>query len=434
MTRKPLFVLVAACAALAARAVGAQGVFEPVPLKDQEQRLIEESQELNGYFERQSLLYTEPNALALVERVGRSVAPPPTDGYQQYRFFILRDPSPNAFALPNGHIYVHTGMLARLADTAQLAALLAHEVNHVAGHHSIVDFRSTNKKLVASMVLTGVFGGIGGLISTGLYTSMYGFNRELEQEADDRAVAAMLASPYDAHALPEIYEVLAQDYEGIRPRVPTIWSTHPQLEARAARTRGQVAAAPVGERNAEEFESVALPIRTMTIRDYIQDDYPRTAIALAEDLSARYPDKPELLALLGDAWIAMGPLTEFDEDELSNLQRSRNANRRLSRTRQERAAAALETAAGREALRANLTQARVVYERALVLDAEFAPAYRGLGEAAEGLGEPRIAAQAYVDYLRKDPEAADRAVILQKLRTLRDQLRAEETGNAATNR
>jgi predicted Zn-dependent protease len=284
------------------------------------------------------------------------------------------------------------------------------------------------------MVLTGVLGGLGGLISTGLYTSMYGFSRELEQEADDRAVAAMLASPYDAHALPEIYDILAKDYEGIRPRVPTIWSTHPQLEARAARTRGQVAAAPAGERGAEAFEAVALPIRRMTIRDYIQDDYPRTAIALAEDLSARYPEEPELLELLGDAWVAMGPLTELDEDELSNRERSRNASRRASRTRQERAAAALETPAGQAALRANLAQARVAYERALTLDAEFAPAYRGLGEVAEGLGEPRAAAQAYVDYLRKDPDVSDRAVILQRLRTLRDQLRTEETDNAATNR
>jgi predicted Zn-dependent protease len=427
-------VVLAVIGAFAAQAATAQGVFEPVALKDQEQRLIEESHELNGYFQRQSLLYTEPNALALVERVGRSVAPAPTDGYQQYRFFVLRDPSPNAFALPNGHIYVHTGMLARLSDTAQLAALLAHEVNHVAGHHSIVDFRATNKKVVASMVLTGVFGGLGGLISTGLYTSMYGFSRELEQESDDRAVAALLASPYDAHAVPEIYEILAKDYEGVRPRVATIWSTHPQLEARAARTRGQVAAAPVGERGAEAYDAVALPLRTMTIRDYIQDDYPRTAIALAEDLAARYPDEPELLGLLGDAWVAMGPLTEFDEEELSNRERARNASRRMSRTRQERASAALETPAGREALRANLAQARVVYERALALDADFAPAHRGLGEVAEGLGEPRAAAQAYVDYLRKDPDASDRAVMLQRLRVLRDQLRTEETGNAATNR
>ena len=282
MTRKPLprqlLARLAAGAALAVcMAAAGEGVYEPVPLKDKEHRLIEESNELNGYFARQSLLYTDPRIVELVAGIGLSLAPPPVDDYVHHRFFVLRDPSPNAFALPNGDVYMHTGMLARLADKAQLAAVLAHEVNHVAGHHSVLEFRSANKKLVASMVLTGVFGGLGGLISSGLYTSMYGFSRELEQEADDHAVAALLASPYEPRAIPEIYDILAKDYEGITPRVATIWSTHPQLEARAARTRGQVAGAPAGRRDAEEFDATVLSIRTMTIRDYIQDDYPRTA-------------------------------------------------------------------------------------------------------------------------------------------------------------
>ena len=436
MTRKPRYNLakrlLAAGAALCATVAYADGVYEPVPLKDQEQRLIEESRELNGYFERQSLLYNDPRVVELVAGVGRSLAPPPTDAYIQYRFFVLRDPSPNAFALPNGDIYLHTGMLARLTDTAQLAAILGHEVNHVAGHHGIVQFRSTNKKLVASMVLTGVFGGIGSVISTGLAASMYGFSRELEQEADDHAVGLLLASPYDVHALPEIYGVLARDYDGITPRMPTIWSTHPQLEARAARTREQVAAAPTGRRDTEQFEAVVFPLRTMTIRDYIQDDYPRTAMALATDLAGRYPEHPELVQLTGDAWAAMGALSEIEEEELSNRERSRNANRRLMRTRQEREAQLLETPEGQAALRENLGQARAAYQRALALDESFAPAYRGLGEVAERLDEPRVAAAAYVDYLRKAPDAADRAVIVQRLRTLRDQLRSEETSNAPT--
>ena len=439
MTRKPLnngaVARLAAGATLAVCGYAAgEGVYEPVPLKDQEQRLIEESRELNGYFARQSLLYTEPRTVELVAGVGKSLVPPPVDDYVEYRFFVLRDPSPNAFALPNGDVYMHTGMLARLTDTAQLAAILAHEVNHVAGHHSVVEFRSANKKIIASMVLSGVLGGLGGLISSGLYTSMYGFSRELEQEADDRAVGVMLASPYEPQALPEIYDTLAKDYEGITPRIATIWSTHPQLEARAARTRGQVAGAPAGRRDTEEFDALVLPIRAMTIRDYIQDDYPRTAIALAQNLSAHFPDETELLQLLGDAWVAMGPLTEFDEAELSNRERARNANRRVMRTRQERAAALLETPEGQAALRTNLGEARATYERVLALDANFAPAHRGLGDVAEQLGEPRAAAAAYVEYLRKAPDATDRPVILQRLRTLRDQLRTEETGDAATTR
>ena len=119
--------------------------------------------------------------------------------------------------------------------------------------------------------------------------------------------------------MPEIYGILARDYEGVTPRMPTIWSTHPQLEARAARTRGQVASAPAGRRDTEQFDAVVLPIRTLTIRDYIQDDYPRTAIALAEKLAARYPEQAELCscrsATRGRPWARA---REFDEEELSN--------------------------------------------------------------------------------------------------------------------
>jgi predicted Zn-dependent protease len=325
-------------------------------------------------------------------------------------------------------------MLARLTDTAQLAAILAHEINHVAGHHGVVDFRSTNKKIIASMVLTGVFGGFGSLISSGLYTSMFGFSRELEQEADDRAVELLAASPYDSSALPEIYEVLAKDYEGVRPRVSTLWSTHPQLEARSARTREQVAGAPSGRRDAEAFDAVVSPIRTMTIRDYIQDDYPRTAIALAEELAARHPDEIELIQLQGDAWALMGPRGEFDENDLSNRERRRNATQRMTRTRQEREAELLKTPEGQAALRVNLGRAREAYKRVLVLDANHAAAYRGLGEVAERLGEPRAAAQAYVEYLKKAPDAADRVVIVQRLRVLRDRLQTEESTDGSNSR
>jgi hypothetical protein len=170
----------------------------------------------------------------------------------------------------------------------------------------------------------------------------------------------------------------------------------------------------------------------MTIRDYIQDDYPRTAVALAESLTARYPEQPELKQLTGDAWAAMGPLTEFDEEELSNRERMRNASRRVTRTRQERAAQLLETPEGQAALRANLGRARTAYEQALALDANYALAHRGLGEIAERLDEPRAAAAAYVEYLRKAPEASDRAVIVARLRNLRDRLRTEETSDVAT--
>jgi predicted TPR repeat methyltransferase len=86
----------------------------------------------------------------------------------------------------------------------------------------------------------------------------------------------------------------------------------------------------------------------------------------------------------------------------------------------------LKTPEGRAALSANLARARGAYERAIAFDASYAPAYRGLGEVAERLEEPRAAAQAYVDYLKKSPDAADRAAIVERLRLLRDRLQGRE--------
>ena len=60
-------------------AASAGGVYEPVPIDDDEWRLIEEYNELEGYFNAQSLLYTEPKAVALVRRVGHEIRPAPAD-------------------------------------------------------------------------------------------------------------------------------------------------------------------------------------------------------------------------------------------------------------------------------------------------------------------------------------------------------------------
>ncbi len=295
---------------------------------------------------------------------------------------MLRDPSPNAFALPNGHVYVHTGMLARLQDEDQLAALLAHEITHVAGHHGLVDHRANKKTAIAGMVLGGL-SVWGGVIAVGLQTSVLGFSRDLEQEADDRGAQVLLDSRYDPHALPEILDILGHDYEGLDPRVPTIWSTHPEIQARAATSRTRVAEMPHRERQVDAFESAVLGLRALTIRDYVQDDYPQTALALAEGLVQRYPDDPELLQLLGDAWQGMGAQDRLDPSTLTDSDKKQNRRDRAKKTREQRLAEQLATEQGRAAYERNLVSAEQTYRRVLELDPTFAAAYRGLGEVYE---------------------------------------------------
>jgi len=401
------------------------GVYEPVPIDKDEWRLIEESKDLEGWFNAQSLLYMEPKTLELVRRVGHEIRPHPTDDYIEYEFFVLRDPSPNAFALPNGHVYVHTGMLARLDDEDQLAALLAHEINHVAGHHGIIEHRATRKKTIAGMVLGGL-GPWGGVISLGLQTSVYGFSRELEQEADDRAVEVLVASRYDPHALPDMLDILGRDYEGLSPRTSSVWSTHPEVRARAETSSALVAGAAHRERHSDTFEAAVMDMRAMTIEDYVQDDFPHTGVALAESLVERYPNDLRLQQLLGDAWQGMGAQGPIDPEALSNSDKRHNLRDRARKTRAQRLAEALETEEGRAAYAANLQRAEEIYRRVIETDATFAPAYRGLGEVYEQQKRTRDAAEAYLTYVKQAPSAPDRSIVMGRLRLLTTMLKVEQ--------
>lgn len=410
-------VLIAAVLTISSAVLAQTGVYEALELRRQEPNdLIATSAQYRDMFERRSLLYGDEDVLALVRRVGDALAPPPTDDYINYRFFVLRDPSPNAFAFPNGDIYVHTGMLARMTDESQLAALLAHEINHAAGHHTILSYRITAARLTIQIL----GGGLAALMGQLRYS------RQLEQEADDRAPLLMTNTHYDPHAMPELLETLTQDFEGLDPRIATIWTTHPDPEDRVARSRAIVADLPRRERDPAAFDATIYSLRALTVRDYIQDDYPYTAIALAQDFVERYPDDLDFRMLLGDAWRVLGPRSEFAVEDLTKREARRNLRQRVWRTREERVQLNLETEEGQRAFAANMEQARLTYEDILTRNPEYAAAHRGLGQVYEALGQPTEAARAYLTYVRSAPEALDRPVIVAKLTELRDLIRQQE--------
>ena len=397
-------------------AVATTGQYAQMPIHDDEKHLIATADDLESYFNAHGLLVTDPQVLGLVQRVGRSLQPQATDDYVVYEFHVIRDPSPNAFALPNGSIYVHTGMLARLHDEDELAALLAHEITHVAGHHALVDHRAAKKATIAGMVLGGA-SVWGGMIAVGLQASVFGFSRDLEQEADDRAAITLRDSRYDPHALPELLDILGRDYDGLDPRVPTIWSTHPEIRARAETSRAHVAGMPQRERTVGTFEDAVYGVRGMTVQDYIRDEYPQTAVALAEDLVARHPGDARTLELLGDAWQGMGAQRRVDPDELTKSDKKQN-RKDHRKTREQRLADQLATDEGRAAYAENLAHAEDAYGRALAVDSGFAPAHRGLGEVYEQEQRAPDAAREYLLYVRAAPDADDRSIVVGRLKAL----------------
>ena len=232
----------------------------------------------------------------------------------------------------------------------------------------------------------------------------------------------------------EVFEILNEDPEGeIEQQQSSKWSTHPSLAERAAYLNELAAgvdqAALVNsKRNMDTYRNQTRAVALLTIHDYSQADYPRTAIALARDLIETYPDSPDIHAALGEAYHVLGARAEYEDPAgLSKREKRDNRKERRQKTREERRAQRLETPEGQANFAANLAAAEAAYNRAIELDDSFAPAYRGLGELYEDLARVRPAAKAYLSYVKLAPQATDRGLFMGRLQKLAAQLKSTET-------
>ncbi|MCM3905843.1 MAG: M48 family metallopeptidase [Pyrinomonadaceae bacterium] len=169
---------------------------------------------LDQRFEKDGLVYHEAALDAYLERVGKSVLAGKEIENVNWKFRALRDPEPNALALPNGSIYVNTGLLALLEEEGQLASVLAHEIVHVTERHTYLHNRSTRKKVLAINIMNtistwtpaGTAAGlainlIASISPLMLALSVLGYSREQEKEADLEGLKRVSAAGYEPDAL-----------------------------------------------------------------------------------------------------------------------------------------------------------------------------------------------------------------------------------------
>lgn len=117
-----------------------------------EQELLERVERFAQEIERKGLVYDDPALTAYVNKVGKKVVPTTAQKQMSFRFFIYRDPRPNAFALHSGRIYIHTGLISAMDSEDQLAYVLAHEAVHVINRHLLREVRSKKTKTVAAEI------------------------------------------------------------------------------------------------------------------------------------------------------------------------------------------------------------------------------------------------------------------------------------------
>ena len=138
--------------------------------------VLEQADLLDIRLERDGLVLADESANAYLRRIGQSLIPRGLELEKvSWKFRALRDPQPNAFALPNGSIYVTTGLMTLIDNESQLAAIIAHELTHVMRRHTYLHNRSNRKKFLTMNVMAAVGayapGGVVGAVITGCHDS-----------------------------------------------------------------------------------------------------------------------------------------------------------------------------------------------------------------------------------------------------------------------
>lgn len=154
---------------------------------------------------------------------------------QNWRFYIIEDNYPNAFALPGGHIGITTGLLKMAQRPEEMLGVVAHEIAHVTEKHG---FRHTIASLGPLLVLQGYLGGRGGsmaaLAGGSALLVHQSFSQEYEKEADNVGWNYLVAAKIDPRGMIDIFrrlKAVEQKHGGL----PKAFESHPALEKRIAR-------------------------------------------------------------------------------------------------------------------------------------------------------------------------------------------------------
>lgn len=203
---------------------------------------------------------TDPEIQEYIQSVGQRVAANVHTEDFTFQFFVIDEPTINAFALPGGYIGVHAGLLLATANESELAGVLAHEISHVTQRHISRAIYANQRASILNMaamlgaILLGVVSGDSNVIAGGVagaqsmaIQQQINFTRENEYEADRVGVGLLANSGFDPNGMPDFFATLARLTGTLGNQAPEFLRTHPVTTNRIAETRSRVADIPVGE-------------------------------------------------------------------------------------------------------------------------------------------------------------------------------------------
>ncbi len=191
----------------------------------------------------------EPNCQKAIERMASLLMETEPSSPYRLQIILKRDPLINAFAAPGGYIVIHDSLIKKTRAPEELAAVLAHEIQHVLQRHSM---RAILRELSIGAIFSALSGDAGGLHHALEIVRTLGglrFSRQDEAEADQKGMQMLQRAKIDPKGMVTFFETLKKELGDI-PHFLSYVSTHPRTEERIDRLKQMVAQS--------DCESVAL--------------------------------------------------------------------------------------------------------------------------------------------------------------------------------
>jgi Zn-dependent protease with chaperone function len=212
---------------------------------------VQMGREYAQQIEKEFQVVNDPTLVRFVEGIGKRLASTREAQGFQYSFKVVNEKSINAFALPGGPTYTHTGLILAADNEGQVAGVLAHEISHVILRHGTNQASKAQLIQLPAMLgaeMLGARGGITGMlaqlgIGLGANSVLLKFSRSAERDADLLGTRIMSSAGYNPIEMARFFEKLEAE-SGKSSRIMEFLASHPNPGNRVKAVQDEIQLLP----------------------------------------------------------------------------------------------------------------------------------------------------------------------------------------------
>lgn len=211
---------------------------------------LQEEKQLGARFvvevEKQRKVVTDPQVQGYLDRLGNRLLTGVRAREFDFTFKAVRDDSVNAFAVPGGHVYVHTGLIKAAQNETELASVMAHEINHVVARHGT---QQLTQQYGYGLVIQLLLGQNPNLLAQ-LASTLFGqgafmaYSRSMENQADYLGVETMYRAGYDPRGMISFFKKIDTINQRNPGALEQFFSSHPMTGERLRNVQIEISKLP----------------------------------------------------------------------------------------------------------------------------------------------------------------------------------------------